>query len=244
MSSIAPRSLTSFPNQSCAVIFGDGGIGQAFLAALGEAAAFSQVVCYSRRTSPLLDLTSEASVALCATDLADKLSTGQFCRLFINACGFLHDQSFTPERSLRHLDAAHMEKSFAINAIGPALLFKHFAPLMPRSGKSVFVHLSAKVGSIGDNHLGGWHSYRASKAALNQIVRTTAVELKRSHPDAICLALHPGTVETRLSAPFQKTGLVVRPPGVAVGQMLSVIDQVLPAQSGSFLDYEGRVLPW
>jgi NAD(P)-dependent dehydrogenase (short-subunit alcohol dehydrogenase family) len=120
-----------------------------------------------------------------------------------------------------------MSRAFMINAIGPALLMKHFLPLLPRSGKCVFVTLSARVGSIGDNRLGGWYSYRASKAALNQIVRTAAVELRRTHPDAICVALHPGTVETRLSKNF-----------------LTVLDALTPTTSGAFMDQKGRAIPW
>jgi NAD(P)-dependent dehydrogenase (short-subunit alcohol dehydrogenase family) len=108
----------------------------------------------------------------------------------------------------------------------------------------VFATLSAKVGSIGDNRLGGWHSYRASKAALNQLVRTVAVELKRRRPDAICAALHPGTVNTRLSAPFAKTGLAVKDPDQAAEALLRVIDRLTLAESGCFLDYAGERLPW
>jgi NAD(P)-dependent dehydrogenase (short-subunit alcohol dehydrogenase family) len=104
--------------------------------------------------------------------------------------------------------------------------------------------LSAKVGSIGDNRLGGWYSYRASKAALNQFVRTAAIELRRSHPEAVCVALHPGTVDTRLTAPFAKTGLEVRPPPEAARQLLAVIDALTAGDSGSFIDYRGGRLPW
>jgi NAD(P)-dependent dehydrogenase (short-subunit alcohol dehydrogenase family) len=104
--------------------------------------------------------------------------------------------------------------------------------------------LSAKVGSIGDNQLGGWHSYRASKAALNQIMRTAAIELKRSRPEAICVALHPGTVDTKLSEPFSKAGLNVRPPAVAARELLDVINSLKPADSGGFFDYTGGSLPW
>jgi NAD(P)-dependent dehydrogenase (short-subunit alcohol dehydrogenase family) len=236
--------VQSFPPEPWAVVFGAGGIGHAFHSALAAQPAFKQVLSFSRQSQPPLDFADETTIETAAKYLSNQLPDQQGCRLFINACGFLHDQNFSPERSLRHVDPAHMQKSFLINAIGPALLFKHFAQLMPRSGKSVFVHLSAKVGSIGDNHLGGWHSYRASKAALNQIVRTTAIELKRSHPDAVCIAMHPGTVDTPLSAPFQKTGLNVRSPGAAVDQMLATIDRAVSSQSGQFLDYEGNVLPW
>ena len=160
------------------------------------------------------------------------------------ASGFLHDGEHQPERALRDLSPAHMAKAFAVNAIGPALVLKHFAPLLPKAGKAVIALLSAKVGSIGDNRLGGWLSYRASKAALNQIVRTSAIELARSRPQAICVVLHPGTVATPLSAPFAKGGLDVRSPDVAAHQMLDVVAALEPRHSGSFLDYRGGELPW
>ncbi len=137
-----------------------------------------------------------------------------------------------------------MAKAFAVNTIGPALLIKHLLPLLPRAGKSVFATLSAKVGSIGDNHLGGWYSYRASKAALNQIVRTAAIELKRRQPEAVCVALHPGTVESPLSAPFGRSGLDVQSPATAAERLVGVIDTLTPASSGGFFDYRGTALPW
>ena len=137
-----------------------------------------------------------------------------------------------------------MARAFQVNAIGPALVMKHFLPLLPRDRRSVFAILSAKVGSIGDNHLGGWYSYRASKAALNQIIRTAAIELKRRAPQAALVALHPGTVESRLSAPFGKAGLDVRSPADAAERLLGVIDGLAPAASGGFFDYRGERLPW
>jgi NAD(P)-dependent dehydrogenase (short-subunit alcohol dehydrogenase family) len=121
---------------------------------------------------------------------------------------------------------------------------KHLLPLLPRSGKAVFATLSARVGSIGDNTIGGWYSYRAAKAALNQLVRTAAIELRRTRPEAICVALHPGTVATPLSAPFAKAGLNVRPPEEAARDLLAVIESLSPAQSGGFFDYRGAELPW
>jgi NAD(P)-dependent dehydrogenase (short-subunit alcohol dehydrogenase family) len=108
----------------------------------------------------------------------------------------------------------------------------------------VFVTLSAKVGSIGDNAAGGWYSYRAAKAALNQLVHTAAIELRHKRPHAVCIAMHPGTVDTRLSAPFAKSGLNVRPPEVAAAEMLAVIDRLTPADSGKFFAYDGTELPW
>jgi NAD(P)-dependent dehydrogenase (short-subunit alcohol dehydrogenase family) len=165
-------------------------------------------------------------------------------RLVIDATGFLHGDGFEPEKSWRSLDAGHMAKAFAVNAIGPALLMKHFLPVLPRAGKSVFATLSAKVGSITDNRLGGWYSYRASKAALNQLVRTAAIELKRSRPEALCIAIHPGTADTNLSAPFLKAGLDVQTPTTAAAAILACLERLGPDASGGFFDRSGERLPW
>jgi NAD(P)-dependent dehydrogenase (short-subunit alcohol dehydrogenase family) len=123
-------------------------------------------------------------------------------------------------------------------------MMKHMLPRLPRAGKSVFATLSAKVGSIGDNRLGGWYAYRASKAALNQLVRTASIELARRAPEAICVALHPGTVATSLSSPFAATGLEVHTPDVAARHLLGVIDQLAPHANGGFFDWRGQTLPW
>ena len=137
-----------------------------------------------------------------------------------------------------------MAHAFAVNAIGPALLMKHFLPLLPRSGRAVFASLSAKVGSIGDNRLGGWYSYRASKAALNQLVHTAAIELARRQPEAICVVLHPGTVATRLSQPFSKSGLEVQTPAASAARLLATIDGLSASDSGGFFNHRGEALPW
>ncbi|MCR6660588.1 MAG: SDR family oxidoreductase [Asticcacaulis sp.] len=224
-----------------AIIIGtSGGIGGALLTTLIAQNRYDQVLALSRSSVPPLDLLDEASIAGAANWAA---SQGDI-RLVIDATGFLHDAQFQPEKSWKHLDPAHMAGAFAVNAAGPALLMKHFLPLLPREGRAVFTTLSAKVGSIGDNELGGWYSYRASKAALNQFVRTAAIELRRRAPQAICVSLHPGTVETVLSSPFHKTGLAVRPPAEAALALLSVINRLQPHQSGGFYDYTGQPLPW
>jgi len=162
----------------------------------------------------------------------------------IDATGVLQGEGCTAERTWGQLEPATMLRAFAINAVGPALLMKHVLPLLPASGKSVFATLSARVGSIGDNRLGGWYSYRASKAALNQIVRTAAVELRRKRPDAICVALHPGTVDTPLTAPFHKSGLEVQAPAAAARRLLSVVDGLGPPHTGAFIDQHGAPIPW
>ena len=179
---IAARvNFGSFPEPSVAVVFGaGGGIGGALVEAIRAAEKFEHVVAFSRTTSPSIDLLDEASLeraAATAADLGD-------LRLVIVATGFLHDDRQSPEKVWRQLDAVNLARSFALNAIGPALIMKHVLPRLPRSGKAAFATLSARVGSIGDNRLGGWYSYRASKAALNQLVRTAAIELARRSPDA------------------------------------------------------------
>lgn len=232
------------------VVGATGGLGSALLAQLRDAMPQARLLGLSRHSAPPLDLLDEASIAACAAQVqARQAQTGQPLRLLLDATGFLHGevagQQMAPEKSWRSLDPAHLAHAFAINATGPALLMKHFLPLLPREGKAVFATLSAKVGSIGDNHLGGWYSYRAAKAALNQLVRTAAVELRRQRPQAVCVSLHPGTVDTGLSGPFAKTGLNVQTPPEAARRLLNVIDALDAAQhSGGFIDYQGQTLPW
>jgi NAD(P)-dependent dehydrogenase (short-subunit alcohol dehydrogenase family) len=203
-------------------------------------AVFDHTLGFSRSSKPAFDLEIEETIRAAAHQAR---RAGEV-RLVIDATGVLHGEGLEPEKSWDHLDPQKMAKAFAVNAIGPALVMKHFLPLFPPSGKAVFATLSAKVGSIGDNRLGGWHSYRASKAGLNQLVRTVEVELKRRRPEAICVALHPGTVNTALSAPFAKTGLTVREPDQAAQSLLGLIDRLTLAESGGFFDYAGERLPW
>ncbi len=234
-------ALTSFPEAGVAVIFGaGGGIGGALVEALTSTGSFAHVVGFSRKTSPPIDLLDEASLERAAMFAA---GMGEL-RLVIDATGFLHDDRQKPEKSWHHLDAGNLARSFALNAIGPALIMKHVLPLLPRSGKAVFATLSARVGSIGDNRLGGWYSYRASKAALNQLVRTAAVELARRSPDVLCIALHPGTVATALSAPFAATGLDVHMPAEASRNLLAVVDGLNVEANGGFFDWRGQPVPW
>jgi NAD(P)-dependent dehydrogenase (short-subunit alcohol dehydrogenase family) len=234
--------LTSWPAGGVAVVIGaTGSIGAALLAQLQKNSIFTQVVGLSRTSHPSLNLLDESTIDAAAKSVA---ALGLEVRLVIDATGQLHSEAYQPEKSWQQLDPVQMAESFAVNAIGPALLMKHFLPLLPRQGKSMFATLSAKVGSIGDNRLGGWYSYRASKAALNQLVHTSAIELRRSRPQAICVALHPGTVDSALSAPFAKTGLLVQQPIEASQRLLKVMDALTIDNSGDFFNHDGTKLPW
>jgi len=212
------------------VIGASGGIGHAVAAAL--AARGDTVTALSRRSDGL-DLTDAASVdrVLGALD-------GPFDLIFV-ASGALG----TPEKSLKDLDAAAMAAQFAINTIGPALVLAHAARLLPRKGRSVFAALSARVGSIGDNRLGGWYSYRASKAALNQVLHSGAIEMARSHRETIVTALHPGTVATSFTAGYRGRHPAVAPEASAA-HLLAVIDGLTPADTGNFYDWQGERIAW
>jgi NAD(P)-dependent dehydrogenase (short-subunit alcohol dehydrogenase family) len=236
--------MHSFQDEGIALVIGaSGGIGAALLKEIESqlpSTPLSKVIALSRNTRPSVNLTDEASIMTCAQWVSQQGTP----RLIIDATGMLYTPEHQPEKALSQINPTHMMEAFAINAVGPALLMKHLLPLLPRSGKSVFASLSAKVGSIGDNALGGWYSYRASKAALNQLIKTASVELKRRAPQSVCVALHPGTVDTKLSNPFSKTGLNVRPPEEAAKDLLSVIDQLHSSQTGGFFDYKGEPIPW
>lgn len=229
---------TTFPEGFKAIVIGaTGGIGGAFAAALRVDPCCGGVVALSRSSRPRVDLLDEATLAAAASELA---ADGPY-HLIITAVGILQNETLHPEKSLRALDPRQMADSFAINAIGPALVFKHFSPLLPKTGRSVMATLSARVGSIGDNRLGGWYSYRAAKAALNQLIHSAAIEVARTRPEAVLLALHPGTVATRLSQPFKATHEVFTPVD-AVERMLEVIEKA--KVSGSFLAYDGSEIEW
>jgi NAD(P)-dependent dehydrogenase (short-subunit alcohol dehydrogenase family) len=188
-----------------------------------------------------LDLLDEASIAAAA----GRVSAGGPVDLVLVASGMLHQEGQLPEKSFRDLSADALARSFAINSIGPALTAKHFLPLLPRHGRSVFAALSARVGSISDNQLGGWYGYRASKAALNMLVQTLAIELARTRREALCVALHPGTVNTGLSKPFQRA---VAPeklftPLYSAERMLAVLATLRPEDNGGCFAWDGLRIP-
>lgn len=216
------------------VVGASGGIGSAMLA---ELARDHVAVGLSRASDPPLELTDEASIAAAAEAVGAP-------SLVFDATGFLHDDATMPEKSWRQITPAALERNFRVNAIGPALLVKHFAPRLARGRFALFASISARVGSIADNGLGGWYAYRAAKAAQNQILRTAAIELARKRKDAAIVALHPGTVDTPLSAPFAKTGLTVRRPEEAAAALGRLIRGFGPEANGRFFAHDGAELPW
>ncbi len=163
--------------------------------------------------------------------------------LILVASGALEIDGVEPEKTVRAITAQAMMDQFALNAIGPALVLKHAARLLPRDRRTFVGVLSARVGSIGDNRLGGWISYRAAKAAVNQIVHTTAIELARTHPQAICVSLHPGTVKTAFTEKYVGRHPTVAP-DQAAGNLLAVADSLTPQDTGGFFDWAGKPIPW
>jgi NAD(P)-dependent dehydrogenase (short-subunit alcohol dehydrogenase family) len=237
--------LSLFAPYSACVFGTSGGIGAAIAQALvdgGAATVFagsrSGVNGIAGATPFAFDLTDEASIAA----VAERLKTAPPLRLIFVATGILHAENIRPEKSWRDQSPDAYTKVFAINATGPALIGKHLLPLLPREGKSVFAALSARVGSISDNRLGGWHAYRASKAALNMIVTNFARELAHNRKDAVAVTLHPGTVDTELSAPFQR-GVAAEKLFTAdysATQLLSVLGNLTPADSGGLFGWDGK----
>jgi NAD(P)-dependent dehydrogenase (short-subunit alcohol dehydrogenase family) len=223
--------LTSFGRPLHAVVIGaSGGIGAALA---DQLATDPGVQLLTRLSRPVLDLERPETIEAAAAALPMPPD------LVICATGLLHAPGMMPERAMKELDAATLARSFAVNAIGPALVAKAFLPLMPRDRRTVFAALSARVGSISDNRIGGWHGYRAAKAALNQLIRTLAIEQSRRAPESLVLALHPGTVDTGLSKPFQKMAKMLITPDEAAAHLLAVIDSRTPADSGRLFDWQG-----
>ncbi|MGR6327923.1 SDR family NAD(P)-dependent oxidoreductase [Sphingomonas sp. XXL09] len=226
---------------SAAVVIGaSGGIGHALIAALREEETYDVVHALSRSGpgDAQINIEDEESIAAAAA----RIAAGPVPSLVIVASGLLHDGERGPEKTYRDLDPAWLMRTLAVNAVGPALVAKHLLPLMPKQGRSIFAILSARVGSITDNRLGGWYGYRMAKAAANQLVRTLAIEEKRRNDRSIVVGLHPGTVDTRLSKPFQAN---VRPgtlftPDRAASQLLDVLDGLKVTDSGRLFDYEGK----
>lgn len=220
------------------VVGASGALGAAFVSRFQADPACAEVATWQRQGDDAVDLTDEASIARAAQRLSDR---GPWHRVIV-ATGILHGPGLRPEKRLADLSPDAMAQVFRVNVFGPALVLKHVAPLLDRQSARVGL-LSAKVGSIGDNRLGGWTSYRASKAALNMVIRTVAIEWRRTHPGVILAALHPGTVRSALSRPFRGDE-IGRDPALAVQQMLEVLEGLSVEESGCFRAYDGQALPW
>ena len=231
--------LKILPNPFRALIIGSSGtIGSAFIELLQSNPSCSEVVGVHRHAEYPLDYQNPASIESCA----NSLSGGGSFQLIINTIGVLHSSDWMPEKKLDDLNAEQLMELLKINAIGPALTIRHFSKLLDRN-YGIMVTLSAKVGSIEDNRLGGWYSYRASKAALNMLIKTASIELTRTKPNVALIAMHPGTVNSRLSKPF-KGEQIGRLPLDAVRDMFAVIENLKIEDSGSFVSYSGEKLPW
>lgn len=246
MSSLVPSlvsssvsSLVSLPDGYRAIVIGaSGAIGAAFVDQLRTDPRCARVEALHRGSDPPIDYGDEATIGAAA----DALRDGTPWHLVIVATGVLHAADIAPEKRLADLAYRSLEAVFRTNVHGPALVLRHFAQLLDPA-KSVLAVLSAKVGSIGDNRLGGWYAYRASKAALNMMLKTASIELRRTHPGATLVALHPGTVASALSRPF-RGDTIGRPPALAAAQMLAVLDTLVPDDTGSFVGWDGARLPW
>ncbi|SEO19601.1 NAD(P)-dependent dehydrogenase, short-chain alcohol dehydrogenase family [Salinihabitans flavidus] len=216
------------------IIGASGGIGQAVAGALR---ARGVAVTGLSRSADGLDVTRESAVEAALGRLDGPYD------LILVATGALEINGAQPEKALKHVTAGAMMDQFALNCIGPSLILKHGVRLLPRDRRAVFAALSARVGSIGDNGFGGWYSYRTAKAALNQMIHTAAIELGRSHREAICVALHPGTVRTAFTEKYLARHPSV-PPEDAAENLLGVIDGLTPDKTGLFLDWRGKSVPW
>jgi len=251
----------SLSNQQTALVIGASrGIGLGFVRQLLEDGRFETVYGTYRRpesaqgllalaaqhpqlTCLPMDVTDEASIAEAVSQLQAR--TPQLHRA-VYCVGVLHDGDFQPEKSLRQISSENLVRSLQTNAFGAVLLAKHLLPLFKHDQPSVFAAISAKVGSIGDNRLGGWYGYRASKAALNMLIKTASLEYARRSPRTTLALLHPGTTDTRLSEPFQRG---VPPEKLfsierTVAQLTTVMDGLTPADSGEFFNWDGTRLPW
>lgn len=227
------------PNPFRALVIGSSGtIGAALMELLQKNPLCSDVVGIHRHSEFPIDYHHLDSIESCADAL---VLTAPF-QLIINTIGVLHTNDWMPEKKLDDINAEQLTELIKINAIGPALTLRHFSKLLdPQS--SIMVSLSAKVGSIEDNRLGGWYSYRASKAALNMLIKTASIEWARTKPNTILIAMHPGTVNSRLSKPFRGEQ-IGRPANDAAADMLQAIANLKKEASGSFISYSGEKLPW
>ncbi len=224
-----------------AIIIGSGGgIGKALKQELFKENSYKNIICFSKTNDIQLDITNEKSISKVTNELKRKNIK---INLLINAVGYLHDKHFFPEKKISDISNDYLINSFKLNSIGHALIIKYFTPLFSEKAKSLLICLSARVGSITDNYLGGWFGYRSSKAALNQIVKSASIELKRNKPNLILASVHPGTVYTKLSKPFIKESKCFSTNDSAK-KILETIFKLKKEDSGKFIDYQGKVIPY
>ena len=240
--------MTQTGFQNIIILGASGAIGGALIRTLLTATSTERLFALSREPMENAD----SRVTRIAIDLEDEESLRQAaatCQLeggidlIINTIGILHEgEHIRPEKGLRELDPETMARLFRINTIGPGLVLKHFSPLLARDRRAIIASLSARVGSISDNKTGGWYSYRASKAALNQLIRTTAIELAARRPQVICVGLHPGTVRSAMSEPFLQryTKNEIFEPDQAAQALLAVLNDLAPAQTGRIFAWDGQ----
>ncbi len=237
-------------NFNIAIIGASGGIGSALTTLLAKNQS-STIYAFSRHSIhpehdnvhwAAIDFNQEETISQ-AAELTARSGT---LDLVIVATGILHDETTLPEKSLKNLSAENFQKSFLINTIGPALVAKHFTPKLHKNQHSVFAALSARVGSISDNQLGGWHAYRASKAALNMLIKTTSIEINRRQKKAIIVGLHPGTVDSKLSQPFQKNVPKEKlfTPEYSAKKLMAVIRDIKKEDSGKIFAWDGKEIPF
>lgn len=229
--------MNSLPQGYRAVVLGaSGAIGASFVAALQADPRCAEVLAVSRQSHPGWDITDEASSAALAQSIAGPL------HLVVDATGALTIAGVGPEKRLADVSAERLMRSWQLNAMGPALLLKHLAPQLALQERAIWAKLSARVGSIEDNHKGGWYAYRSAKAALNQLLQTSAIELARQRPGLVVAALQPGTVASPLSQPFVGDHAMV--PDDSVNRLLQVLDQLPATGRAHFVDHTGQVVPW
>jgi NAD(P)-dependent dehydrogenase (short-subunit alcohol dehydrogenase family) len=227
-------------NNIAVVIGNSGSIGSAIEKELSDQ-GFKNIIGFNRSSSPRLDLLNEETIAQSAQFIKDQNTP---VSLVFDATGLLHDDNNMPEKTYKNIDQIFMRKNFEINVMGPALIMKYFLPLLDKEEKSIFASISAKVGSISDNRYGGWYSYRASKAALNQMIKTASIEMKMKNQKAICLAIHPGTVESKLSKPFQKNDLTIQSPQESASNIFKILTSSTSKDTGSFYNWDGKIIDW
>jgi NAD(P)-dependent dehydrogenase (short-subunit alcohol dehydrogenase family) len=220
------------------VIGASGALGAAFVRQLQSDARCAQVVAVSRQSQPGLNLLRDDMIAACAQALAAQAPF----HLVVDATGALSMNARGPEKKLDELDGAQLLDLLHLNSVGPALLLKHFTPLLATGQRVIWAKLSARVGSIEDNRKGGWYSYRAAKAALNMLLQTAAIEMARRRPLAVVAALQPGTVRSALSRPF--VGDDAMAPDESARRLLAVLDALQPTGRAQFVDHLGQPIPW